>query len=79
MAKEHHQTVTLESLEAKHLKDNEARMAAIAAAHAELRTAEALVAELKMKIAGLQQANMTASFGYDAERARLIEQTKKAA
>lgn len=61
----------LEALEAKHAADSAARRAAIEAATRDVREAEAMVREGRGKVAALQHENLTASFAYDAERARL--------
>lgn len=65
-----------EQLEAKHLADSETRRRAIDAATKDVRDAETMLADAKVKVAGLQREHINASFAFDAERARLETEAK---
>lgn len=64
---------SLEVLEQKHVEAIAVRRAAIEAATQEMRDAEKQLHEARARLATLQREQLTASFAYDAERARLVE------
>lgn len=66
----------LEKLDAAHLEAQKRRQIAIDAATEELRTADAMMREARLRVAKLQQEKMNASFAYDAARAELVTQAK---
>jgi hypothetical protein len=61
----------LEQLQKEHAEASRKRKASIVAATKDLRAAEEMVREIRAKIGGFQQENITASFAYDARRAEL--------
>jgi hypothetical protein len=62
----------LEQLDQAHAAAQKERQLAIEAATEELRAADVMMREARLRVATLQQEKMNASFAYDAKRAELV-------
>jgi hypothetical protein len=69
----------LEELDRAHAAAQTERQRAIETATEELRAADTMMREARSRVAHLQQEKMAASFAYDARRAELAAEAKKAA